>query len=739
MHLVGKGRLEPVISSVRRRCWLGIVALLTVALVGMSCSPKPAGRDLGDLEDIGQLFGRFVSNHGVDVVPGEFWELDEDQSHWSFRGWADLVIHVDRVPSEPLQITLVPGENTSAMHFRAAWDGEERPGPAVEAGERMEFSIPAVELTPGVHHLRVGRIKQLDRPELREKLGCGFASIEYSVAGVTSTLNADHWPRYRVIRAFLDDGVTGTTTHRRGGLLVSGSQSVRFELTIPQDGELCFSVASLSESPARFSAMSDGGERDVTAGPDEQELVVPVSAGTTEIHVQADGGEEGLHLWGAPAFRPNLPDVRGSVVLITLDTTRRDVLSIHGGPGAASPRIADLAERATVYENAWSTSPWTLPSHASIFTGLYPTRHGAAVSRTRLDSRNETLATQARAVGYRTAGFSAGALSASQWGVARGFELYRDPDGFETKGDRQAQYVEEFLDSIDREPFFLFVNFFDPHAMFQAPDSFEARFNVAELRARLTGVEGWEGISQGDSAGWRAVIGGEIAPTPAAIEYLKAAYQAEVAFMDHQIGTIMSSLEERGLFDDATIILVADHGEFLGEGGYFSHGCRLDPELTEIPLIIKRPGQTSPDRDDRLVSQVDLYGTVLAALGIQGSPRDGIPIAEDNRAAFDARSTVFMEEHESRVHPLFENMAVSGHLYGLQQLEWRQIVWDGGTMCADRSVGGWIASACQVGWETRLEELAAVAALPVDSDLSVGDVGLTDEMRKHLEALGYIR
>lgn len=739
MRLLGRGRSELVIPGVHRPRWFRIVALLAIAFVGFSCSEEPADRDLGDMEDIGQLFGRFVSDHGVDVVPGEFWELDEDEELWSFRGWADLIVHIDRTPSGPLRITLVPGKTSAGMHFRTAWNGEVRSGPALEAGEGLEISIPAAELTPGVHHLKVGRIKQADRPELRENLDCRFARIEYAVDGVNSTLSTDQWPRYRVIRAFLDDGVTGTTTRRRGGLLVTGNQSIRFGLAIPQDGELHFSVSSLSESPARFGVVVDGEGPEVTAGCDEQELIVPVTAGTSEIRLRVDGGEEGLHLWGAPVFRPNLPEARGSVVLITLDTTRRDVLSVYGGAGEASPRISVFSEQATVYENAWSASPWTLPSHASIFTGLYPTRHGAAVSKTRLDSRNETLAVQARRAGFRTAGFSAGSLSASRWGLARGFELYRDPDGFETKGDQQTRYVEDFLDSIDQEAFFLFVNYFDPHATFRAPDSFEARFDVATLRARLTDVPGWDRISQGDNVGWRAAVGGEILPTPAAIDYLKAAYQAEVAFMDHQIGSIMSSLKERGIFDAATIILVADHGEFLGEGGFFSHGCRLDPELTEVPLIIKWPGQTSPDRDDRLLSQVDLYGTVLAALGLHGSPRDGIPIAPDNREAFDGRSTVFMEEHENRVHPLFENMAISGHLYGLQQLDWRQLVWTGGTTCTDRSAEGWIASECLVGWETRLEELATVAALPVESDLSTGDAGLTDEMREHLEALGYIR
>jgi len=392
-----------------------------------------------------------------------------------------------------------------------------------------------------------------------------------------------------------------------------------------------------------------------------------------------------------------------------------------------------------VFDHAWSTSPWTLPSHASLFTGLYPTRHGAGVSRTRLDIPYPTLAQLAHGAGFSTAGFSGGALSASKWGLAKGFDLYRDPEGFETKGDRQTDYVEEWIGRHAAEPFLLFVNYFDPHAMYQAPTEFERRFGVDELRNRLADVPVWNRVSQGDSTVWRAVVNGEVEPTEAALEYLRAAYLAEVAFLDHQIGRLVSALEAHGLFEQSMIILVADHGEFLGEGGFFSHACRLDPELTEIPLLIKWPGQSTGQRDDRLVSQVDLFGTILDALGLALPPRDGIPLRSADRETFDRRATVFMEEHENRIHPLFKNMEIAPHIYGLQQLDVRQIVWDGGSTCSQGGSGSWSAAPCAVGWQQRLEELAAVAALPVDADLSSGDVGLTDEMREHLEALGYIR
>ncbi|MEE4274001.1 MAG: sulfatase [Thermoanaerobaculales bacterium] len=723
----------------RRSQWFCLVGLIAVLVGAVSCSEGPEVRDLDDLDDIGPLFGRYVPDRNVEVFPGDFWELDDDVGHWSFRAWSEFVVHVDGAePAAPLNITLVPDEPTSAMRFRAKWDGVDRPDPVVAAGDGLVVAIPAAELTPGVHHLRIERVGKGDPPELRDRLDCRFVEVAFSVDGAASTLRPGLWSRYRTVRSFLDDGVTGTDTRRRGGLLVSGSRELRFALTTEHSGELRFAVSTVWSSSGRFVAEVAGERRELRAAQDESRLVVPVPAGGGTVVLRTSGEDDGLYLWGAPVFRPSREDRRGSVVLITLDTTRRDVLSVYGGAGAVSPSIAALAERATVYENAWSTSPWTLPSHASIFTGLYPTRHGAAVSKTRLEAGNETLAAQARRAGFRTAGFSGGALSASRWGLARGFELYRDPDGFETKGDRQTGYVEEFLDTIDGEAFFLFVNYFDPHAMFEAPEPFEARFGVAELRSRLEGVPGWDRIARGDSAAWREVISGDIPSTPDAVAYLKAAYQAEVAFMDHQIGAVLESLTSRGLFEDATIILVADHGELLGEGGFFSHGCRLDPELTEVPLIIKWPGRSKAERDHRLVSQVDLYGTVLAALGIEGSPRDGIPIGGGDRGRFDVRETVFMEEHESRVHPLFENMAISGHIYGLQQLDWRQLVWSGGTSCADRSAGGWIDSGCEVDWETRLEELAAVAALPTDHGPSMGASGLTEEMREQLEALGYV-
>ena len=710
---------------------------LVVVLTGAGCGREPVHGDRGQLADLSMLAGVFVPGQPVTIVPGRFWEVDEDSQTWSFRGWANLVVHLDDVQGAgPLRFRFVPDETTSRMHFRAMWDQQLLGESEFSAGDAIVIDIPREALSAGLHHLKVGRIKSADEADLREIADCRFTSIEVE-SGVIQRLELADRQRLEFVRAFLEDGVTGISKERHGGLLVSGRQIVRVKLSTEKAASVSFRVSAFFAPETRFVVEVDGVDHHVRTGSNGADLRVPVEKGEHEMRLVAEGSAQGLYLWGSPHLAAGRD--RGPVILVTLDTTRRDALSIYGGPEAASPNIAGLAESSTVFDHAWATSPWTLPSHASIFTGLYPTRHGAGVSKTRLEISPPTLAELAHEAGFRTAGFSGGELSASRWGLARGFDLYRDPERFETKGDRQTDYAGEWLDHNGDDPFLLFVNYFDPHAMYRAPAEFEELFGVDEHRMRLADVPVWNQVSEGDSAVWRAVVNGEVEPTPAALEYLEAAYHAEVAFLDHQIGRLISMLEEHGLFEQSTIILVADHGEFLGEGGFFSHACRLDPELTEIPLLIKWPGQSVGTRDQRLVSHVDLFGTILDALGIAAPARDGLRLASGDPSAFDRRATVFMEEHENRIHPLYANMKIAPHIYGLQQRDRRQIVWSGGSECAQRSTGEWSSSECEVGWRQRLDELAAVAALPVETDLSAGDEGLTDEMREHLEALGYIR
>jgi arylsulfatase A-like enzyme len=371
-----------------------------------------------------------------------------------------------------------------------------------------------------------------------------------------------------------------------------------------------------------------------------------------------------------------------------------------------------------------------------MMTGLYPSHHGAGVSKPALQS-DSTLAQLLRQAGYHTAGFAGGDLCSHRFGLSRGFSFYRDPDSFETRGPQMLSYLEEFLRSqSESSPLFVFANFFDPHAPYGADPEFRSRFGVDEARRRLASdpSDPWYRIDVAYTGSLRLLFEGEVPMTEEGLSYVHGAYQAEVAFMDQQLGLFFDQLRERELFDPALIILVADHGELLGEyGGLFSHAGRLDPELTEIPLLVKWPGQRQGVKVPQLVSQVDLFATILEAAGLAVPANDGTPLP---RAAAEVRRRrLFLEEHESQIHPLPPRLKLASHVYGIQLPRWRQVVWDGSGQCARLLEGRWSPEPCREAPQrvlSRLQEMLGEA----DRGEPVGQMSL--EVEQSLRALGYL-
>ena len=308
---------------------------------------------------------------------------------------------------------------------------------------------------------------------------------------------------------------------------------------------------------------------------------------------------------------------------MTLDTTRADHLSCYGYERPTTPELERLAQVSERYTRAYATTSWTLPAHASIFTGKLPTSHGAkhadagplALSQA-LPQHPDWSVLRAQPVGadqatlaevLQRAGYATGAVVAGPWlkhvfGLSRGFDSYDDAGITELNG-RPADAVSDaairWLAERAGEPFFLFVNYFDPHWPYRAREPFG--------QAVLAGAPG----------------------VSTRLERDVAAYDAELRFVDHHLGRLLDHLRDSGRFEETLVVVTADHGELLGENGLMGHGRSLSEAELRIPLLVKRPGGASARVVDRLVQQTDLLPTILGVAGLPlPSGLQGEPLAE---------------------------------------------------------------------------------------------------------------
>jgi choline-sulfatase len=281
-----------------------------------------------------------------------------------------------------------------------------------------------------------------------------------------------------------------------------------------------------------------------------------------------------------------------SVVLVTLDTTRPDRIGCYGNSAIETRNIDRLAASGVVFTNALATAPMTLPTHASILTGLYPHHHEARENALyRLSSENTTLAEVLSAHGYVTAAFVSSFVLDERFGLAQGFDRFDDHTGrrssvtgnAERRADETTDRALAWLAAESRRPFFLWVHYYDPHVVYKPPVEVE-----------------------------------DLAENP---------YDGEIAFVDQQLGRLLDAIEA-ATAGRALVVLTADHGEALGEQGEQTHGFLVQEATLRIPLIMSAPGGLRQGfRFDERVSQVDLMPTLLALLGIPApADLDGIDL-----------------------------------------------------------------------------------------------------------------
>ncbi|MEK6715283.1 MAG: sulfatase [Candidatus Omnitrophota bacterium] len=287
-----------------------------------------------------------------------------------------------------------------------------------------------------------------------------------------------------------------------------------------------------------------------------------------------------------------------NVILISIDTLRADHLSCYGYERNTSPYIDEFSQRCALFTNAFSTSAWTVPAHASLFTGMYASRLGLVQSPRPgiLPEEIKTLAEILNQSGYNTAGFHGGGYVSANFGFNRGFSTYR------SKGSRFEDNLRDCFGWLERHkklPFFLFLHGFNCHVPFNPPRKFDiySKGMRSTYNTNRKSIYAWEPLKNKED-----------------LEFIIAKYDGEIKYTDFLIKKVVQKLEELHLIEKTIIIITSDHGEEFMEHGQLGHIRTLYEELIRIPLLVYIPFINSGKKIDKVVSLVDIPATILEIL-----------------------------------------------------------------------------------------------------------------------------
>ncbi len=386
------------------------------------------------------------------------------------------------------------------------------------------------------------------------------------------------------------------------------------------------------------------------------------------------------------------------IVLISVDTLRSDRLPAYGYDGVDTPAIDRLAAEGVLFEHAYTHVNVTLASHASVFTGLLPPEHGVRDNAGYpLDEGIPTLAAELGRSGYATGGFVSSYVLRATTGIGRGFDVYDDGVGFETgrqlgqlqrPGTETLAAASDWLAGVADSPFFLFLHLYEPHAPYEAPAPFAGRYGNP--------------------------------------------YDGEVAAADAVVGELIRRLEELGVYDEALVILLSDHGEGLMDHGEMDHLILLYREVLQVPLIVKLPGGERAGERVAVGAQLsDVAPTVYSFAGLQSAAGlAGLDLLGlDATSSGGAPRQIVSESVYPRIHFGWSDLAsiVEGDLHFIESPapELYRLSEDP----AERSNVIQEERAAARRMRAALQEIDRTLTSPAEDD---------PETRKRLESLGYL-
>lgn len=311
-----------------------------------------------------------------------------------------------------------------------------------------------------------------------------------------------------------------------------------------------------------------------------------------------------------------------NLLFVLVDTLRADHMSLYGYERPTTPFLEELAAESVVFERAIAPASWTLPSVASLLTGLYPPRHGS-VNGEGLYYGHRTLAERLQEEGFTTVGISANPLIGPRHGFAQGFETFEHVPW--QPAARVNDRFQRWLRDKDGVQWFAYLHYIDPHDPYAPPEDFEGTFADEDYDGLFVDPESLNELYLTVNFGLPAAHAFDSSD----IEYLRDTYDDEIRYWDSQFRELVELLRSRGELRRTIIVVVSDHGEEFVEHSMFKHGHQLYDESLHVPLVIYAPHVLEPGRRTNPVELLGIHQTILQLLRVAGETTNVTPLLHD--------------------------------------------------------------------------------------------------------------
>lgn len=301
------------------------------------------------------------------------------------------------------------------------------------------------------------------------------------------------------------------------------------------------------------------------------------------------------------------------VIFVTLDTTRADHIGAYGNKVVKTPNLDKLAERSVLFESCFSVANQTSPSHTSIFTSLYQKDHGVYTNKTKMPDDPRVMARLFKAAGFSTAAFTSVDHLSIADNFNQGFDYFDNGNQPSRKAYETNAGAFKWLDGNYKKDLFLWVHYFDAHLPYAPPEPYNRMYSYKSNQRIDFRVK----IASEFKEKWLKELYDQYFAQSQDPEYYRDLYEGGISYQDSQFGLLIKKLQDIGIYENCYIVVVADHGESLGEHGqYWCHEDLYDINI-HVPLIIKLKGEVFHGRRRQLVSTIDIYPTLFSLMNIR--------------------------------------------------------------------------------------------------------------------------